>query len=428
MIQGRFVVQRVGWGLADQALSSFTNFALGIAVAQVATPEQFGAYGLVFSAYLMAINVTRPIAIEPLLIRSSGKDDATWTRQISSAAGTVLALGLGLGLLALVIGLTQSGSFGESVLVLGLLLPGLVLQDAWRLVLFGMRRGSTAFVNDLVWTGTLIPILAFLAITGQATSVTLIAAWGISANIAAIVGVIQVRTRPRPFETLAWWRANHDLARPLLGDRIATNIVGEFVPYAIGAIAGLAAVGALRAAQLLLGPFGVLYQGLALIALPEAVRIIDRPRRTLLRIATAYSGGLVVLVLAVGGVLWLVPESLGRLLLGDNWLAGHDVLLPYALAIAAIMSISGPAVGLRALGEARATFRVGVIRSTLAFIGAVTGAALGGAPAAALGMAIGHGLGAVETWREFLRAVDRRGAATGASRLPSGGPPEADRI
>lgn len=427
MIQGRWFAERVGWGVADQALSSVTNFTLGIAMARTASPAEFGVYGLLFAAYLIAINITRPIAIEPLLIRFSGRDDGRWHDALADASGTVAMVGLGLGLVAIAIGVTQSGFLGSGFVVLGLLIPGLVLQDGWRFAFFGARRGPAAFLNDLVWAGTLVPIIVFLEVQGSPSPLALVAAWGITANIAAGVGILQTRVRPHPLATLAWWRANRDLGRPLLGDRIATNIVGEVTPYAIGAIAGLPAVGALRAAQLLLGPFTVMFQGLGLVALPEAVRIVDRPDRTLLRAATLYSVGLMALVMTTGIILFLVPSEIGQVFLGENWLAARDTLLPYTLFFAALMAVAGPSVGLRALGEARASFRVGVVRSALGSSGAIVGAATGGAPMAALGMALGHAVGAVETWREFGRAVRRRRRPGEAAGLPPGSLPETDR-
>jgi O-antigen/teichoic acid export membrane protein len=420
MLRGRFIAGRVGWGVADQALSSITNFSLGVAMARAATLEEFGAYGLLFSAYLIAINVTRPIAIEPLLIRFSGRLDDRWNDALADASGTVAAAGSLLGILGIVIGLTQPGFLGSGFVILGLTLPGLVLQDGWRFALFAARRGATAFVNDLIWGATLVLMIVFLEVRDAATPLNLLAAWGLSGDLAGLVGVAQTKAWPRPLAARRWWKANHDLGQPLLGDRVASNVVGELTPYAIGAIAGLSAVGALRAAQLLLGPFTVLVQGVGLVALPEAVGLIDRSTRVLIRAAAIYSGALALLVLATGSLIMLLPAEVGMVILGKNWSSAHDILLPYTAFAAVQMSVAGPAVGLRALGEVRATFRVGVIRSALGFMGAIAGASTGGAASAATGMALGTGVGAIETWRAFLLAVDRRGIR----RTPSTGTQE----
>ncbi len=41
-------------------------------------------------------------------------------------------------------------------LALGLTLPGLLLQDSWRYSFFALGRGSQAFLNDTIWTLTLV--------------------------------------------------------------------------------------------------------------------------------------------------------------------------------------------------------------------------------------------------------------------------------
>jgi hypothetical protein len=44
------VSRRAGWGFADQALSSLTNFGLGIFVAATVSAEQFGTFALIYGA------------------------------------------------------------------------------------------------------------------------------------------------------------------------------------------------------------------------------------------------------------------------------------------------------------------------------------------------------------------------------------------
>jgi hypothetical protein len=124
-------------------------------------------------------------------------------------------------------------------------------------------------------------------------------------------------------------------------------------------------------------------------------------------VAAGFSAALVVAVLITGFIVLQVPDEIGVQVLGTTWAVAMTVMLPYTLFIAGVMASAGSFVGLRALGEARESLRVGVIRSALSFAGAVVGAAAGGAPAAALGMAGGQWLGSAETWRAFLGAARR---------------------
>ena len=57
--QARRVVSRLGWGVADQAMCSLTNFLLSVYVARSLGAAQFGAFSLAYVTYGFAINVSR---------------------------------------------------------------------------------------------------------------------------------------------------------------------------------------------------------------------------------------------------------------------------------------------------------------------------------------------------------------------------------
>ena len=63
------VARRFSWGIADQAVSSLTNFALGLLVARSVGPAELGSFALVFNTYLIALCLTRVFSTDPLLIR-----------------------------------------------------------------------------------------------------------------------------------------------------------------------------------------------------------------------------------------------------------------------------------------------------------------------------------------------------------------------
>ena len=67
--QVRRVSSRLSWGVADQGASSLTNFLLNIFVARTLGAEQFGAFALAYVTYGFALNASRGLSIEPLLVR-----------------------------------------------------------------------------------------------------------------------------------------------------------------------------------------------------------------------------------------------------------------------------------------------------------------------------------------------------------------------
>jgi hypothetical protein len=57
--RARHVVRPAGWGVADQALSSLTNFVVGIYIARSLDTKEFGAFSLAFATYVIALNASR---------------------------------------------------------------------------------------------------------------------------------------------------------------------------------------------------------------------------------------------------------------------------------------------------------------------------------------------------------------------------------
>ena len=74
------VVRRLGWGIADQVVSSLTNFAVSIYVVRTLGAVQFGAFSLAYVTYGFALNASRGLATDPLMVRFSGTDLPTWRR------------------------------------------------------------------------------------------------------------------------------------------------------------------------------------------------------------------------------------------------------------------------------------------------------------------------------------------------------------
>ena len=180
--------RRLGWGVADQAMSSISNFAVNIYIARTLGAVQYGAFGLAYVTYGFALNASRGLATDPLLVRFSGTDVPTWRRAVASCTGTAVIVGLVTGACVLAAAALLDGTAKLAFLALGLTLPGLLLQDSWRYSFFALGRGSQAFLNDTIWAVALLPALVLLRKTGHANVFWFVFAWGAAAAVAAAVG------------------------------------------------------------------------------------------------------------------------------------------------------------------------------------------------------------------------------------------------
>ncbi len=398
-------VRRLGWGLADQAASSVTNFALGLLVARSVDVADVGIFFLAFNIYLVALSLSRAFSTDSLVIRYSTGSQLEWQRASRSATGTAAIIGVLCGIASTLVGWMIGGPAGATFVVLGVVLPGLLIQDAWRFAFFARSKGSQAFLNDLIWGIALVAMLALAFTTGRHSVAWLTAAWGVAANIAALAGVVQTKLVPAPKLARSWFRRNRDLSIPFFGDAVVSHGAINLTDFLIAAIAGVATLGALRVALILLGPTNIILLGLNLVAVPEGARSLadspDRLRRTAIALSLVAAVG----VLAWGLVLVSLPASIGAELLGANWVDARILLIPLTMTAAAGAVALGAASGLRTLQASRRVLRTRIVQAAVYVSVAVIGAVLGGAYEIAWAAAVGATLNAAIWWHQFAKTL-----------------------
>ena len=395
---------RLSWGVADQAISSITNFAVSIYVARELGAAQLGAFSLAFVTYGFLLNASRGLATDPLLVRYSGVDHATWRQAVAKCTGTAASVGLVAAACTLVAAALMHGTTRAGFLALGLTLPGLLLQDSWRFAFFAAGRGLQAFLNDLVWAVVLIPALVLLRWAGHADVFWFVLAWGAAAAVAAAVGPLQARVMPRLASTREWVSRTRDLGLRYLLEGTSNSAGTQLRNYSVGLILGLTALGYVQASSTLMGPFMVIFFGMGLVTLPEASRILRRSPRHLPLFSMAVSAGLAVGALCWGLILLVaLPRGLGNWLLGSLWVPTYPLVLPLTISVMGGAASAGAGTGLHALGAAKRSLRAMLLSSVGYVLFGLVGALTGGTVGTIRGAAVAGWVTALLFWWE-LRA------------------------
>jgi len=409
---------RAAWTLVDQAVSSLTKAVLALVVARSVGGADFGAFSIALFTFGFVIGIGRAVVCDPFVIHYSDAEGPRRRQAAREASGASAVYGVATGVLCAAVGAVVQGHAGMALLALGLSLPGLLVQDCWRYAFFAAGRARSAAVNDLVWAVVQFALIGVLLATGQRSVFLLTLAWGGAALVAAVVGSLQAGILPAPAATFRWLRATRELNVRLGLDYIVNMGAVNASIYLIGAVAGLVAVGAIRAAQVLLGPLQLLFFGLSAFALP-LLSTIARAGDRLLRLAVLLSGAITVVSLVWVGALLLLPRRVGEALLGESWDGAWSVHLPIGVVMVAIGSTTGPRVGLKALRRADLLLRVTVTQAPFILVLGVAGALVDGARGAAMGYAAADIVGTTLIWAAFLRAdAAGRAPADGAVRVP----------
>jgi O-antigen/teichoic acid export membrane protein len=374
--------------LLDQILSSGTNAVMSFLVARQVTASEFGAFGIAFAVFAVVVGFSRSVGTAPLGMRFSDANRGEFRRASRSATGTALTLALFIGAVTAGAGFVLGGAPGRAVLAMGVVIPGLLLQDSWRYVFFAQGRPGAAAANDLLWAMAQGVAFAGLLLNDVHSAPPYILVWGAAAAGAALVGAAQAGVWPSIRDARAWITEHREIAGYLSAEFVTVQGALQMSTLLIGTLGTLEIVGALRGTQTLLGPTQVLAIGILSFAIPELARRKDMTARQMMRAAWTLSAVVTGAGLAWGGFFLLVPDSVGVALLHDSWPLTRHILPASVVQQAGTAMMIGPACVLYSLGRARVTFRLHATQAPLLLVLSIGGLELAGAQGTAWGYAV----------------------------------------
>ena len=419
----RHLALRLGWNVGDQIISSLTNLSLSLVVARSVQAESFGAFSVAFIVFQVGVLVTRALVGQALSMRFSAREATVFRPAAAGATGAALLIGLVVGGICVVAGLVSDNLLGHVLVVIGVGLPGLLLQDTWRMVFFAQLRPARAAANDFLWMVLQVALVAAALVLHVKHVTIFVGIWSATAAAAALFGFIQFSMAPTLRRSWAYLRAQWDITRFLMAELVVVQGSYQGALLAIGAIGTLSDVGALRGAMVLIGPVAILAVSITAFGIPELSRRRDL-KHDGPKIAAVVSLGMMAASVGWISVFLALPDSAGHALLGASWSNARAVLVPSMIYQLGLCASDGPALVIYALGKTRESFRLHAVFSVLLVVGALVGLELDGARGAALGMGIDSCLLAPAWWIlmwKLLHATPgaAAGAAAGQARVES---------
>jgi O-antigen/teichoic acid export membrane protein len=398
----------------DQGLYSASNVVLTIVVARTVDAEAFGAFSLCYVLYLLLLGLARSTGSKPFTIERSLESDEVFRAQTRRLMGYGLGLGGLSAALSLLVGRLVSGPLSDGLTVLAVLLPGLLLQDAVRGVYFARQQPRAAFLNDALWIVLQVAAIATALVTLDPPAMTLLmAGWGVPAAVAACVGILHLRALPGRPVLLGWLRPHAALASPLALNLVLTAAPSYVAYLAMPAVSTLDQLAVVRGAYVFFGPLNVVYTGLALVALPAFVRAAGAVSRR--RMSTRVSAGLVAAAVAWGAVVVLLPDSVGRLVLGSLWDDTQATRVLLALSLVAEALLVGPEIALSSLRLPRRMTGVRLVGALVTLTSSIGLAAVYGATGLAAGFVLGYWTAALLAQAEVRRITEAGGGERAVS-------------
>jgi O-antigen/teichoic acid export membrane protein len=380
------------WNILDQVVASANNFLIQFVITHAFTKDVFGAFAIAFSVFSISTGFFRALSTSPVSMRFADADDREFHRAASSAIA-LTALGAAVfGAVLVLMGLLLpfTDALSHVFVALGFVLPGLMLQDAWRQVFFARLRPAAACLIDVSWVVLQLAGLGVLALVADENHISAYTAvWGGAAYLTSVIGMALLHLRPRVSGAVRWLREQYSVTRYLVPEFVIIQTGGQLAPVIAAAVTTIDAAGALRGANLVTVPATIVSTGLMSFAVPELVRRRERMDARRWELAAVVISGLVVAVSVLwGAVVLLLPTSVGELVLDDTWAGARAVLLATIVGQAGSAVTVGCAAVLYATEGAKVTMRLHLVFALFLVVLSTGGSLLYGAQGTAWGIAI----------------------------------------
>jgi len=396
----------LSWGMLDQIANSGANFLFVIIAAKALAPSEFGAVAFAFELYALAVLAARGFASDCLTSRFAGLPQETVRAATRSAGTTSLAAGLVVAVGTVLTAFFVHAPLSGVLAVAAFLLPGLALQDFVRNALMVAGRVRATFLNDALWAVIQLPALG-LAVWLHPTAETIFGAWAATGGLAALVGLVQLRTGlAGPAAVKPWLQKNRDLWPFFVGDNMVFEITSLLVVVVISSTSGLVGLAGFRVAMTLCAPLTTIGRGITAVAVVILARRRTEPR--LVRAgAVRISGVLAPIAILWGALMTFLPDFVGRALFGQSWQHGTDLVFWAGFMCAATLFGAGAIAGMRALSAGRQVVTARLTASVTAGIFAITGGLVDGVHGMFVAVAISFPLQCVIWWVALRNSAHR---------------------
>jgi O-antigen/teichoic acid export membrane protein len=271
-----------GLAILEYGLIAGSNFILSFLLARWMSPEQYGAYGLGFSIFLLLSFLYQALLLEPMSVYggSNYRENLRGYMRTSLKMHNAISLGI---FLVFAAAAAVTFALGKSPALAGAL-AGLTIASPCIFLFWLGRRGFYLKISP--GPAALGAVLYFVMVLGGVfvvyrlhvlSTFSAFLVMGLAALVCGIALMLALRNSLDPSATVPdlrqTWRKHWVYGRWALGSSIVGWIPTYFYFTVVSVFAGIAQAGELRALMNLAGPVLQTYAALSMLFLPYAARV-----------------------------------------------------------------------------------------------------------------------------------------------------------
>ncbi len=404
-----------GWSLLNTVASRFATLGIGIVLARVLGPEQFGTFAVALVA-LMAVLSFNELGVSLAIVRwpTDPAQIAPTVNTISLVSSSITCLLAWLGTPAFTTAMgNPEATDVVRLLVISVLINGAVASPAALLQRDFKERTRMGIDQVNVWVGAFVSLA--LALTGMGAM-----ALAIGRLLGSVLsGLLFIKASPLPYRF--GWSKEHALpllrfGLPLAGTSMIVFAVGYTDQLTAGAFLGATALGFyVLAFNLSSWPVSIVSQPLRRVAPAAFAAVQHDPQRMRQSVLTLY-GVVGAATIPAFFAIAFAAQPMVLLIYGDVWLPAATVLS--WLVIAALCRVFSDLTYdyIVVLGRTNIVFKIQACSLVVLVPALILGAKIGGLPGLALAQTIVSALVVLPLYLWQLRKIGV-GATTVLGRL-----------
>lgn len=353
-----------GMAIADQGLITGSNFLLGILLARWLSREQYGAFALGFSIFLLVAMLYQSLLLEPMAVFGGAAYHSQLRPYLRALLRIHLIAALGI-FFALGISAAAARLAGQTDGLPGAL-AGAALAAPCILLLWMARRAfylqlSSAFAvaGAVLYCALVVGGLFLAQSRGWLSSFTAFALMGAGGLVSGVVLLAFMASRLEASDAvLHWrevWKRHWGYGRWALASAAAMWVPANMFYPLVSSFSGVAQAGELKALLNFVNPIFQTYAALSMLLLPYAARRRSQgvhPGSLNLKITLLCTGGAIAYWLVL--VIFAGPAF--RLVYSGRYMEAAPLMPVIALGSIFESAFFGPAIVLRAMEAPKSVF------------------------------------------------------------------------
>ena len=269
----------LNWAIADQLLVSGVNFLTSICIARVLGLEAFGQFTIIWLIVQFFSSIQESLLLSPMISIGAKLKQKTASNYFIGIYSLALIYASIASLLVLLLAFTLNQYVNEvnmpSALYLFIITFLFLLRETLRRILFSCSKLKLVFISDAISYLGQLSLLILLLIFSNVELTTVFWLIGFSSLLAVIFSYFVIpNLRFSLLKLLFAWRRNWPIAKWMVSSSILNWLTGNLFIISAGVYLGNSAVGALKAAQNIVGINHVLFKLIENIAPVKAGKLL----------------------------------------------------------------------------------------------------------------------------------------------------------